>query len=135
MIAAGTVTGLIYLFCHFVSFKLCSDWLFWHYSDHISVYIYGSRKIRPGKIPTRKIPTYQNLPWKIPPGKFSPRKFPPGIFPPISLSFFTLASLNTLSINGEGKENVHVNYPRMNILRFWKFWLLQNGSMFQLEKK
>ena len=40
MVAVGAVTGLIYLFCHFVSLKLCSDWLFWHYSDHISVYIY-----------------------------------------------------------------------------------------------
>ena len=39
MVAVGAVTGLIYLFCHFVSLKLCSDWLFWHYSDHISVYI------------------------------------------------------------------------------------------------
>ena len=40
MIAIGAVTGLIYLFCHFVSFKLCSNWLFWHCLDHISVYIY-----------------------------------------------------------------------------------------------
>ena len=40
LIAIGVVTGFIYLFCHFVSFKMCSDWLFWHYSDHVSVYIY-----------------------------------------------------------------------------------------------
>ena len=40
MIAIGAVTGLIYLFCHLVSFKLCSGWLFWHHSDHISVYKY-----------------------------------------------------------------------------------------------
>ena len=43
----------------------------------------GSRKIPPGKIPTRKILTHQTPPWKI-----SAVKFPPGIFPPISLIVF-----------------------------------------------
>ena len=40
MIAIGAVTGLTYLFFHFVSLKLSSDWFFMHFSDHISVYIY-----------------------------------------------------------------------------------------------
>ena len=93
------------------SYKICSE---------------GSRKISPGKITTHQTP-----PWKIPP---PPRKFPPGIFPPISLSFFTLSSLNTSSISGGGEENVHKNSPRTNILRFWKFWYLQNSSMFHLRK-
>ena len=38
MTAIRAVNGLICSFCHFVSFKFCSDWLFWHYSDHISVH-------------------------------------------------------------------------------------------------
>ena len=42
MIPIGAVTGLIYLFYYFVSFTLCSDWLLWHYSDRVSVYIYDN---------------------------------------------------------------------------------------------
>ena len=50
-----------------------------------------SRKIVPGKIPTRKIPTHQTPPGKFFPKTFPPRKFPSGIFPhPFhQLSFFT----------------------------------------------
>ena len=37
---------------------------------------FGSRKILPGKTPTRKIPTHQTTPWKISPRKILTQKIP-----------------------------------------------------------
>ena len=75
---------------------------------------FGSRKIPPEKIPTRKILTHQTLPWKIPP---PPENSHLEYSHPLhQLSFFTISSLNTSSINVE--ENLYV----------------QNSSVFLLEK-
>ena len=90
---------------------------------------FGSRKILPGKTPTRKIPTHQTTPWKISPRKILTQKIPTLNIPTHFINCLSSLFLHLILRPWMGGECT------CSSSHYEKFWYIQNGSMFPVEKK